>query len=716
MPVGLHKNHVLPIFEAISIRKSQNLGADYFALIIVDSVLMQCDLLINKKTNETAQLEKELQKVAPNTWELCSQQGFNPSDENDELLCTKPICNVFAKTLHCRKALTIPFELVDIGGGFLVWGWHELPSDYSKSYAEKAAFITEQVALSLKLSLKEKIGQELNAKLAALLELSTAIYSSLNYTEVLEKAINLATKIVGANGGTIFTLDKKSDLLRPLITVDEHHEEEISKITLKLGEGLTGLVAQSGIGLISNHSESDPRTYHVPGTPPDEQESLISAPLTWSGEVIGAVTLRSSKAKQFVQDDLDILTIFARQTADAIENAKLFQSLEKAYKELSTTQEQLILTEKLRALGEMAGGVAHDFNNVLGTVLGRTQLLLREIKNSKWLDQLRQIEEVTLRGAKTVQKLQNFTRVSGRGQYEQIDLNKVIADAVEMTKPRWKDDCQRQGVVIVLTFERGELLPILGNQPDLVEAFSNIILNAVDALTEGGYIKIKSYMKDDQAVVTIKDSGVGMADNTLNRMFFPFFTTKGKQGTGMGLAVVYGIVTRHKVEIDVDSKPGVGTTFTLSFQTTAKAKIKPAAVSEFKDEIKARALVIDDDASILEVIGDILKFMGHEVSLAATGEEGVEQFKKGDFNIVITDLGMPGISGWEVARICKSLKPDVPVVMISGWGNQIDDEMVRQSKLDGILAKPFEMNKIKTLVQNALAAKLKDTADVQSKR
>ncbi len=716
MPVGLHKNHVLPIFEAISIRNSQNLGADYFALIIVDSVLMQCYLLINKKTNETAQLEKELQKIAPNTWELCSQQDFNPSDENDELLCTKPICNVFAKTLHCRKALTIPFELVDIGGGFLIWGWHELPSDYSKSYAEKAAFITEQVALSLKLSLKERIGQELNAKLAALLELSTAIYSSLNYTEVLEKAINLATKIVGADGGTIFTLDKKSDLLRPLITVDEQHEEEISKITLKLGEGLTGLVAQSGIGLISNHSESDPRTYHVPGTPPDEQESLISAPLTWSGEVIGAVTLRSTKAKQFVQDDLDILTIFARQTADAIENAKLFQSLEKAYKELSTTQEQLILTEKLRALGEMAGGVAHDFNNVLGTILGRTQLLLSEIKNSKWLDQLRQIEEVTFRGAKTVQKLQNFTRVSGGGQFEHVDLNKAIADAVEMTKPRWKDDCQRQGVVIVLTFERGELLPILGNQPDLVEAFSNIILNAVDALTEGGYIKIKSYMKDDQAVVTIKDNGVGMADNTLNRMFFPFFTTKGKQGTGMGLAVVYGIVTRHKVEIDVDSKPGVGTTFTLSFQTTAKAKTKPAAVSEVKDEIKARALVIDDDINILEVIGDILKFMGHDVSLAVTGEEGVEQFKKGDFNIVITDLGMPGISGWEVARICKSLRPDVPVVMISGWGNQIDDEMVRQSMLDGILAKPFEMNKIKALVQNALAAKLKDTADVQSKK
>jgi len=716
MPVRLHKNHIMPIFEAISTRGSQNMGADYFALIIVDSVLMESDLLINVITDEAVQLEEELQKIAPNTWELCSQQDFNPIDKNAEFLCSKPICNVFIKILHCRKALAVPFELVDIGGGFLVWGWHELPSDFSKIYSEKAAFITEQVALSLKLSLKERVSQGLNAKLAALLELSTTIYSSLNYTEVLEKAINLTTKIIGADGGTIFTLDKKSNLLRPLITVDEHHEEEISKITLKLGEGLSGLVAQSGIGLISNHSESDPRTYHVPGTPPDERESLISAPLTWSGEVIGVITLRSTKARQFVQDDLDILTIITRQTADAIENAKLFQSLEKAYKELSATQEQLILTEKLRALGEMAGGVAHDFNNVLGTILGRTQLLLREVKNSKWLDRLRKIEEVTLKGAKTVQKLQNFTRVSGGGQFEQVDLNKAIGDAVEMTKPRWKDDCQSKGIIIALTFERGEILPILGNKPDLVEAFSNIILNAVDALTKGGFIKIKSYMKDNLAVVTINDSGVGMADETLNRMFFPFFTTKGKQGTGMGLAVVYGIVARHKGEIDAVSKLDAGTTVTLSFQVAARAEVKPVAISEVKDEIKAKALVIDDDVNILEVIGDVLSFLGHKVTLASTGEEGVEKFKEGDFDIVVTDLGMPGISGWEVTRICKSLKPDVPVVMISGWGNQIDDEMVKQSKLDGILGKPFEMNKIKTLIQNALSASPENRADVKSKQ
>jgi CheY-like chemotaxis protein len=232
-----------------------------------------------------------------------------------------------------------------------------------------------------------------------------------------------------------------------------------------------------------------------------------------------------------------------------------------------------------------------------------------------------------------------------------------------------------------------------------------MILNAVDALVEGGYIEIKSLMKDHGAVITISDNGVGMSDGTLSRVFFPFFTTKGQQSTGMGLAVVYGIIARHKGEIDVTSKIGKGTTFCLTFKTMEKVDSKVETLTEVKEIRKVRALVIDDDENILDVMGDILKFLGHEVTLASSGEEGVELFKEGEFEIVITDLGMPGISGWEVTRICKSLKPDIPVVMISGWGNQIDDEMVKQSQLNGIMSKPFEMNKIKSMILNTLAQK-----------
>jgi len=521
--------------------------------------------------------------------------------------------------------------------------------------------------------------------------------------------------IVGADGGSIFILDKKSNMLNPLITIDEQHEDKIAKVNLRLGEGITGLVAQNGIGLISNHTETDPRVYHVPGTP-KEPESLISAPLTWSSEIIGAITLRSTTGKQFVQEDLDILTIFARQTADAIENAKLFESLERAYKELSNTQEQLIMTEKLRALGEMAGGVAHDFNNVLGAILGKTQLLLREVENPKWVEHLKLIEKVTLAGAKTVQKLQNFTRVSRQSQFEHVDLIKTIEDAIEMTRPRWKDECQRRGVVINLDFKRNKLRPILGNPNELVEAMSNLILNAIDALPKGGTIEITAMMEDEQAVIKIKDNGIGMSESVMRRIFFPFFTTRGEQGTGMGLSVVYGIITRHKGDIDVSSKIGMGTEITLTFPSTSETIQKPKAPVKIVSERGATILIIDDDDNIREVISEVLEVLGHHVKSAPSGEEGLKLFKKENFDLVITDLGMPGMSGWEVTRICKSLKPLVPVMMISGWGHQINEEMISQSKLDGVLGKPFEIDKIKNMIQDVLAKRLQTTSDAPAKK
>lgn len=712
MPSIPHSIFVLPIYEAISSRASRNLEADHFALIIVDPAQLDCKLYISRKIDPSlaVKLEKLIQDEAPQNWISHKQKNFSPKLGSNDDFINNPVCRIFSEILKCQKVLSAPFEIEDIGGGYLIWCWQNEPANFSEIYFEKAALITEQVALSLKLSLKERRSQELNAKLAALLELSTAIYSSLNYKEVLEKAIHLSMGIVGADGGSIFILDKKSNLLNPLITIDEQHEDKISKVNLRLGEGITGLVAQNGIGLISNHTETDPRVYHVPGTP-EEPESLISAPLTWSSEVIGTITLRSTTGKQFIQEDLDILTIFARQTADAIENAKLFESLERAYKELSNTQEQLIMTEKLRALGEMAGGVAHDFNNVLGAILGKTQLLLREVDNPKWIEHLKLIEKVTLAGAKTVQKLQNFTRVSRQSQFEHIDLIKVIEDAIEMTRPRWKDECQHQGVVINLNFKQNELQPILGNPNELVEAISNLILNAVDALPQGGNIEIVAVMEDEQAVIKIKDNGIGMSESVMKRIFFPFFTTRGKQGTGMGLSVVYGIITRHKGDIDVSSKVGQGTEITLSFPSTGETIQKPKPSVRIVSELGATILIIDDDDNIREVISEVLEVLGHSVKSAPSGEEGLKLFKKEKFDLVITDLGMPGMSGWEVTRICKSLKPSVPVMMISGWGHQIDEEMVNQSKLDGILGKPFEIDKIKNMIQEVLAKRLQTSAD-----
>jgi signal transduction histidine kinase/CheY-like chemotaxis protein len=695
---------IKPIFEELAVWANHNLNSDYFVLAIRNDSRSGFQIFSGKSIDggRAAHLKTCLEELAKNPETLLFWQYHSPTKnviyDEDDNLCVSGIKD----SLGCEKVLFVPVVIEDIGEGVLIWGWRTPFADNSISTIEKAALIADHVALSLKLTLKEKKGQDLNAKLAALLELSTAIYSSLNYTEVLEKAVSLSMEIVGADGGSLFILDKKNGILKPLVTIDKRHEEEISKVTLKVGEGLTGLVAKSGVGLISNHSENDPRVVQVPGTPKDP-ESIISAPLTWSGEVIGVITLRSESCKDFQQEDLDILTIFARQTADAIENAKLFDSLEKAYQELASTQEQLIMTEKLRALGEMAGGVAHDFNNVLGAILGRTQLLLRAVEDPKLVKHLQQIEQMTLAGAKTIQRLQNFTRVSSSGRYETIDLIKVVEDAIEMTRPRWKDQCQKGGVAIDIRFDFKERLSVMGNPSELAEAFSNLIMNSIDALPQGGAITINSIRQDDKAILTFQDNGVGMDEVTLKRIFFPFFTTKGRQGTGMGLSVVYGIINRHRGEIDVTSKIGEGTTFTIILPISQQTSPVIEEIPKPVQVAKARVLLVDDDENIRSVISDMLDLLGHQVMAAPCGEDALKLFQKHDFDLVITDLGMPGISGWDVVRACKEMRPHIPVIMISGWGNQIDENMISQSRLDGVLAKPFEMNKIKAMLGKVLS-------------
>ncbi len=710
MQTLLHKKLISPLFEAISSRAGQNLGSDVLALALIDPDKMACELYYRSANSVSDNSVSKIKNQIPTEWHKCKNDGFKIiCEKRDDGGLQSRQCGHFMDVFKCDILIRIPFELEEFGG-ILFWGWCEKPDDFSDEYLEKAKMIAEQIKLSLNLSLKERQGEELAARMGALLELSTAIYSSLNYKDVLEKAIRLSMKIIGADGGSVLILDKKENIIRPLMTIDDAHEEEISKVTLKPGEGMTGQVIQTGVAKISNYDDEDSRIFHIPGTP-DEPESLISAPLTWAGEVFGAITLRSSKGRVFDQADLDVLMIFARQTADAIQNAKLYESLDKAYKELTATQEQLVMTEKLRALGEMAGGVAHDFNNVLGTILGRTQLLLNKATDAKWIENLKQIETVTLSGAKTVEKLQNFTRVSHPGRFDSVDLVRVIEDSIETTRPKWKDECQRRGINISVEPDIKPLRVISGNKDELIEALSNVILNAVDALVEGGTIKISAYESESRAVIKVEDNGVGMADSTLNRLFFPFFTTKGMESTGMGLAVVYGIVNRHNGEINFSSKLGEGTTCTIYLPIAKDAKPETGAEIELTEEKKARILFVDDDENIRIVMKDMLEFMDHTVALAESGEEGVELFKTRDFDLVLTDLGMPGLSGWEVTRICKSLKPHVPVIMVSGWGNQVDAEQVAHSGLSAVISKPFEMNKIKIQIQQTLAERPDKSAD-----
>ena len=377
-------------------------------------------------------------------------------------------------------------------------------------------------------------------------------------------------------------------------------------------------------------------------------------------------------------------------------------------------EKKLLQSEKLKSLGELAGGVAHDFNNVLAAILGRAQLLKMIVDPPSGKQERRKsviemkrglevIENAAKDGAETVRRIQEFSRRRDEDKYfTNIDLNEIIENALEFTRIRWKDDAEAKGIRINIQKELSPLPCTAGSASELREVVTNLINNAIDAIPQGGDIKITTFKEDSHIAIKIEDTGIGIANERKDRIFDPFFTTKGIQFSGLGLSVSYGIINRHRGTIRVDSTEGKGTTFTIKLPITEKT-IKEEKI-EFKpeDQRKARILVIEDEEGVRNVLKDILTDAGHEVEIAFDGIQGIELFKKKEFDLVFTDLGMPGMSGWQIAEKIKDINKRVPVALITGWNVELSEYEMRKSGVDLIVYKPFEVKQVLRLVQEGM--------------
>jgi len=365
-------------------------------------------------------------------------------------------------------------------------------------------------------------------------------------------------------------------------------------------------------------------------------------------------------------------------------------------------EEQLLQSEKLRALGEMATGVAHDFNNALTAILGNAQLLLYTAKDEDSKETLRTIEKVAKDSAQTVRRLQDFTRKNAHKEIFRLDVNSIIREAMEITRPKWKDDVQRRGFQIEMVSILEEIPLVGGHTSELREVITNMIFNAIEAMPEGGKIEIRTYRRKEDVCIRIADTGVGMTEEVRKKAFEPFFTTKPFTNTGLGLSMSYGIVKRLGGDIEVESKVGQGTTFTILLPVRGEGKdewVMPTITRRAKE---ARILVIDDEESVRSVLSRILSQVNHQVTVAKDGGEGLQLFQEKEFDIVLTDLGMPGMSGWDVCKAIKKLRARIPVGMITGWGMELDQTKKEESGLDFVIPKPFDFHQIIKVVDETM--------------
>jgi PAS domain S-box-containing protein len=369
---------------------------------------------------------------------------------------------------------------------------------------------------------------------------------------------------------------------------------------------------------------------------------------------------------------------------------------------------QMHQSERLTALGQMAGGIAHDFNNLLQAILGYAQLMARSPGNADVVRRgLDVIEKAANGGAETVRRIQKFARLRPDEPFVTMDLNQVVRDSLAITRPRWEEKKVKGGVPLQLELELGPVPVVMGRPAELNEVITNLVLNAIDAMPKGGTLRIRTRLGDHRhAMITVADTGMGMSEEVRKKVFDPFFTTKGEEGTGLGLSVSHSIVERHGGDLKVDSRPGEGTTFTITLPIGMNPTGEATAGGEPGVERKGRILLVDNDPQVLAILGEMLKDAGHHVLPVPSGPEALRVFVPSGFDLVITNVGMPEMSGWDVAEQLRARDPNIPVIFITGWGLQEEDQArCRRLGITALLFKPVPPPELHRKVQIALAAR-----------
>lgn len=452
--------------------------------------------------------------------------------------------------------------------------------------------------------------------------------------------------------------------------------------------------------------------------------SSVGVPLVIEGKTFGLLVVMRRERDGFSVAERDFIRGLSAHVALAIHQAQLYQDLQKAYNDLRRSQQTLMQQERLKALGQMASGMAHDINNALSPVVGFADLIAQTEANlsdpaKKHLLYIKTAGEDV---AHIVKRLREFYRPRNEHEpLQAINLGILSKQVIDMIQPRWRDIPQANGINIEMRLELGQVAPEFpGIESEVREALTNLVLNAVDALPRGGAITVRTSAVERpvkngdfslHAVLEVTDTGVGMDEQTQKRCLEPFFSTKGRRGTGLGLAMVYGVVERHQGKIEIESAIGKGTTMRLFFPVRNLAIFQTTETPESdQPPPPLRILCIDDEPALRVLIHEMLASDGHSLEMADGGQAGIDAFRsalkrKKPFDVVVTDLGMPMVDGNAVARAIKSESAATPVIMLTGWGVFLKNDHGVPSEVDGILSKPPRIKEIRSMLRRVLKKK-----------
>lgn len=432
--------------------------------------------------------------------------------------------------------------------------------------------------------------------------------------------------------------------------------------------------------------------------------SILCVPLLRRRRLTGLLYADSSaSAGSFDSVDLEVLSLFAEQAGAALETNALLRSVQQSMESLKAAQEKLIQGERLRTIGELSSSVAHEFNNLLTSILARVQLMGLAPVSSEIRRELEIIERTCLDAAEVVRRLQAAGARQREAKFHVLDLGGALDDAIEFLRPLWSTRRRHGRSLVTVRARVPRGITVRGDPTEIREVFTNLIKNALDALVDGGEIHISLSADQDRATIQISDTGPGIPDEVLAKVFDPFFTTKGDRGTGLGLCIAQQILDRHAGRLRLSSRVGLGTVAEIILPLCHLAPARPSAPA-LSAPLGPRVLVVDDDENVLMPLAQYLNESGYDVLVAGDGASAIEMVEQHSPRVVMSDVSMPGMSGIELCEHVRRAHPRVPVLLMSGRTSHADQAAAHRAGAHMLLAKPFSMQQAKDALAEAIKA------------
>ena len=630
-------------------------------------------------------LEKHWEDADPESvFALPEMTDLNPKKNKDSAKDDFGLSNSFAASYQYPYYLDGSLRLL------FVSYWFEKPKKIDLDTNSLLDLVCKMVSSALCVADQLMIVENYSSRLSSLLPIFEVPLGAMSINQLISQVIKQVSEVIPGKAVYLFSRRKINDelTLNEFYNTDKPSEEFTSYlktyITPLFETGLSDDTTRYRCRPISSLENSLFNEAVALEISPDETLQMM-------------LVICIKKDDTLAPNDRELLSVFSIFSQTVLRNALLYKRLKKANLLLEESSERLANIETIAALADMTSGLAHDFNNIFGGIVGRLQLIKLKCEENNFTSELDKIEKLVLEGAFTVKRIQEFSSSTKHRDLKTIDLCEVVSDYLVDNNSKWHFAATEKNIKIVTNFELNEAI-IKGNNDDLITVIEELLKNGVEHSPIDNKIEISISEKDNKILLSVKDNGPGIPKDLHTKVFYPFYSTKTERGAGLGLSVVQGIVSRLHGKVELESSPESGTKFILKFNCSDSYIDTSKIMTQQIEKLTKNILVVDDDEDVREVLKDTLQLVGHKIVDCPDAYTALKEIEKNSFDLIITDLGMPGMTGLEMSEQIHKKHPEIPIVMITGWGTQLSTDDTARNGIVTVMSKPFHLKDVREMV------------------